>query len=273
MFGWLKNSARYIAVTVGIIVLTSFSIDATDTLRGSQTALGIFADKVMQDSCPEDMVLIDDGTEKFCLDIYEVSPSTDCPYQKPGNVSETAVNISDADCLAVSTSEAVPWTFVAKSQAEQLCAKSQKRLPTASEWYRGSLGTPDNRAVCNLASGLSVTGSWVDCRSGAGAYDMVGNVWELIDASVSDGVYNNRTIPGEGFVDQIDDSGIATMTISEPNDIYNQDYFWSSSEGQVVVMRGGFYGSRSDGGVYATHAQSNQNFASAAVGFRCAKSL
>lgn len=273
MFGWLKNGARYIAVTVGIILLTSFSIDATDTLRGSQTALGIFADKVLQDSCPKDMVLIEGETHRFCLDIYEASPSTDCSYQKPGNVSETAVNISDADCLAVSTIDAVPWTFVAKSQAEQLCAKSQKRLPTAAEWYQGSLGTPDNRTVCNLASDLSMTGSWLDCRSGFGIYDMIGNVWELIAVSVNNGVYDNRTIPNEGFVDEVDDAGIATMTISEPNDIYNQDYFWSSSEGQVVMMRGGFYGSRSDGGIYATHAQSNQNFASAAVGFRCAKSL
>lgn len=273
MIKWLKNSARYVAVTVGIIVLTSFSIDATDTLRGSQTALGILANKVVEGACPADMVIIDNGDKRFCLDTYEVSPGINCPYQKPGNISETAINISDVDCLAVSTPQAMPWTFVAKPQAEQLCAKSQKKLPTASEWYQGSLGTSDSRETCNLTSNLSLTGSFLGCRSGAGVYDMIGNVWELIDASVSNGTYNERTLPDEGYVEQVDESGIATITTIEPNDIYNQDYFWSSNDTQVVMMRGGFYGSRADGGIYATHAQNNQNFASAAVGFRCAKSL
>ena len=129
--------------------------------------------------------------------------------------------------MAVSSPGVIPWTFVAKPQAEQLCAKSQKRLPTASEWYQGSLGTPDNNSICNLAGDLALSGSFSECHSGAGVYDMIGNVWELIDVSVNDGVYSERLLPGEGYVDLVDEAGIAVETSDEPNDIYNQDYFWS----------------------------------------------
>jgi len=273
MISWLKNSTRFILVTVGIVALTSFTIDATDTLSGSQTALSILTNKAMQDSCPDDMVLIINGSERFCLDLYEASPSTNCLYQKPGNVTETTVNISKVDCVALSVEKATPWTFVAWPQAEQLCAKSQKRLPTASEWYQGSLGTPDSVSNCNLSGEMTLTGNFSSCRSGSGAHDLIGNVWELISAKTTDGIYNGRAVPSEGYVDLVDESGIAVETSEKPNDIYNQDYFWSSNGGQYVLMRGGFYGSRSDGGIYSTYAQGNQNFAGVAVGFRCAKSL
>lgn len=273
MIKWLRSSARFILVTVGIVLMTSFTIDATDTFRDSQTALGILTTKMVEGSCPADMALIDSGDERFCLDLYEASPSKNCIYTKPGNINETAINISDADCMAISVPKATPWTFVAWSQAEQLCAKNQKRLPTASEWYRGGLGTPDSTDNCNLSGELAVTGKYSSCHSGVMAYDMIGNVWEYINGDVVDGIYNERTLPREGYVELVDDSGIATQTRDQPNVIYNQDYFWSQSTGEFIMMRGGFYGSRSDGGIYATHAQSNKNFASAAVGFRCVKSL
>ena len=35
---WVKHTVRFVVVTVGIVLLTSFTIDATDALRGSQTA-------------------------------------------------------------------------------------------------------------------------------------------------------------------------------------------------------------------------------------------
>ncbi|HMO78321.1 MAG TPA: SUMF1/EgtB/PvdO family nonheme iron enzyme [Candidatus Paceibacterota bacterium] len=273
MFKWLKNGIRFLLVTLGVVLLTSFTIDATDTLSGSQTALSIFSSKVSQDSCPMDMVLINHGSERFCLDIYEASPHSSCLYQQPNNITDTTVNISDPKCLAISVPEVKPWTYVAKPQAEQLCAKSGKRLPTPTEWYLGSLGTPDNVTHCNLAGSLALTGSLSACRSGIGSYDMIGNVWELVDGQVSEGFYDERQVPEEGYVAQVDAAGIALLTSEVPNDIYNQDYFWSRNEGQFVLMRGGYYGSRKDGGIFSTHAQSNQDFASAAVGFRCAKSL
>ncbi len=273
MKGWIKNTLRFFAVTLGIIVLTSFSIDATSTLQGSNSALSIFADKVTKEKCPADMKSVSTGTGVFCIDSFEVSPGTDCSVQKPTSVIDTAQNSSDPKCLPVSEKDKSPWTYVAMPQAMQLCAKAGKRLPSASEWYQAALGTPDGLNTCNSVGSLAFTGAWENCVSGSGASDMIGNVWEYIDGEVVDGKYTDRVLPGEGYVEQVDSDGIALETAEAPNVIYNNDYFWTRSDGRFVLMRGGFYGSKSDGGIYATHTQIDHGFASAATGFRCAKSL
>jgi formylglycine-generating enzyme required for sulfatase activity len=128
-------------------------------------------------------------------------------------------------------------------------------------------------AICNLNGEKGVAGFMPECLSGAGAADLVGNVWELTSGEVVDGLYGEVALPNEGYVEQVGGDGLATMTTNTPNDIYNQDYFWSKPEGQFSIMRGGFYGSRLDGGVYAVHAATDINFSSAAIGFRCVKPL
>src|SRR3989344_3194633 len=83
-----------------------------------------------------------------------------------------------------------PWVNLSETQAMTLCAKNGKRLPTPGEWYRAALGTPDtitNRnaecAIGLVGSGSALpTGSRSGCVSSFGAYDMVGNVWEWVDA-------------------------------------------------------------------------------------------
>jgi formylglycine-generating enzyme required for sulfatase activity len=209
----------------------------------------------------------------FCIDKYEVSPSAKCIIFEPKSVSDTAHNLADAKCVAASVANGLPWTHVAKPQAEQLCAKEGKRLPTAEEWYEAAAGTPDNMAICNLSGEINTAGVSIECLSGVGAADLVGNVWELTSSEVIDGFYNDVKLPAEGYVEQIGSSGLASLTTDIPNNIYNQDYFWSKSEGSFSIIRGGFYGSRLDGGVYAVHAANDINFASAAIGFRCVKQL
>lgn len=273
MKDWLKNSFRFFVVAVGIIVLTSFSIDATDTLNGSQTALSIFSNKVFEDKCAEDAVKMRVGESDVCIDIYEASAGLDCPYLLPKSVQDTALNIANSKCVPVSQAGNIPWTSVAKSQAEQLCAKQGKRLLSAEEWFEASLGTPDSLSNCNLSGKIEVTGSYNECRGGSGVYDMVGNVWEFINVTSSDGLYKNRTLPEDGYVVSVDASGIAVETATTTNAIYNDDYFWSKESSQFNLMRGGFYGSNTDGGIYSTYAQTDVNFASSAIGFRCAKTL
>ena len=270
---WIKNGLRFLMVTVGVIALTSFSIDATDTFRDSQSALGIFADKITEGECPKDMLLINTGGYDFCIDKYEVSVGESCPVSVPFSIQDTAKNSTDANCLPASEPDKTPWTYVAQPQAVQLCAKAGKRLPTPKEWYLAALGTPDNPKNCNLAGKLSLTGEWESCVSGSGVNDMVGNAWELMEGEVVDKQFANKELPEEGYVEQIDDDGLATKTNNKPNPIYNDDYFWVRPEGKFVIMRGGFYGSKEDGGIYATHVQVDQNFASAAIGFRCVKLL
>ena len=253
MRGRLIQALRFLAVGVGIVVLTSFSIDAADTISGSQTALSIFAKKITEATCPTGMVGYQIGERKLCIDIYEASVSK--------------------ECQVVSVADTKPWTFVAAPQAKALCAKAGKRLPTPEEWYQAALGTPDGIGVCNIDGKLEVAGLFKDCKSGVGAFDMVGNAWEWVDGEITDSTYLGRSLPTEGYVSEVDESGVALKTQKTPEVVFNEDYFWTTSFGRFMMMRGGFYGSRSDGGVYAVHTKTEPTFASGAVGFRCVKDL
>ena len=265
-----SRSLRFSLVTLGIILLTSFTIDATDTLRGSQTALGIFATNVSNAKCEEGMTRVEHSNGSFCIDMYEVSPSQECIIGEPASSVDTAHNISQKGCVPVSEAEATPWTSVARPQAAELCAKAGKRLPTGEEWFLAALGTPDGGG-CNTNGQLALAGVNAECVSGAGVFDMVGNVWEHTNETIIDGQYQERSLPEAGYVTSVDTTGVALETTLEPSIIYHDDYFWSQPEGYFTLIRGGFYGSRSDGGIYAAHAQTDQNFASAAIGFRCVK--
>ncbi len=269
----LKNGLRFVLVTVGVVILTSFSIDATDTLKGSQTALSIFSQKITESQCSKGTTRVVGSDYDFCIDTYEASPSKECIYDGPSSVADTSHNIADVGCLPVSEEGKKPWTFVTQSQAEQLCAKAGKSLPTAQEWYLSAVGTVDNINVCNLKNSLAMTGLNKQCVSGVGAYDMIGNVWEIVKGDIVSGQFEQNNLPPEGYVDLVDSFGMAVNTTSTPNIIYNNDYFWSDSTGQYALMRGGYYGSKDDGGLYSTHAKTDKNFSSAAIGFRCVEYL
>ena len=159
-------------------------------------------------------------------------------------------------------------------QADQLCARAGKRLLTAAEWYVVARGSPDNQTSCATTGGLQTTGAAPQCVSGVGVFDTVGNVWELVSDTVSDGKIDHDTLPPSGYVTAILPSGLPKMTEATPNVLYNNDYFWNElSTGTFAVMRGGFYGSGEDGGMYSAHADTEQNFSSTAVGFRCVREL
>ena len=270
---WVKQGLRFFVVTVGVIALTSFTIDATDTFRDSQSALSIFANKITEEKCPLGMVLVNSEEYNFCIDKYEASVGDDCSILKPASIQDTARNSNEANCMPVSEPDKIPWTYVAKPQAAQLCAKAGKKLPTAKEWYLSALGTPDNLQTCNLTDKLALTEKWKNCVSGTGVNDMIGNAWEFIAEETFDNKFNDRELPESGYVEQVDVNGIALKTTDKPNPVYNDDYFWTKPEGSFVIMRGGFYGSKEDGGVYTSHAQVDSNFASVATGFRCVKLL
>lgn len=274
MFARVKTTVRFVVVTVGIVVLTSLSIDATDALRGSQSALSIFARFATESTCPVGMVVVGGEMSSFCVDVYENGVSVSCPFPEPFSVSDTASNASAVGCSVVNTPGVRPWRFVSRVQAEQLCARVGKRLPTISEWYQAALGTADTAENCNTASGeLFPGGSMIGCLSGVGAFDMVGNVWELTAGEIQNGQIETAVSPASGYISGIGRDGLASETTSTPQQIFNEDYFWSNATGSYAVMRGGYYGSRSDGGLYSTQAAITNSFASAAVGFRCVKSL
>lgn len=265
----IKNSLRFLLVTVGIVVLTSLGIDATDALRGSNSALSSLVQNSIKATCPEGMAEVSLGERHFCIDQYEVSPYTDCPMQIPNSALDTKLNLGSEDCWAESVPKQLPWVQVTFHQAKELCAAREMRLPTSLEWYEAALGTPDTDA-CNIGNGsLQVAGSGVACVSARGVYDMIGNVWEWVDEEISEGIYNARPVPQQGYVTEADMTGIAAATSDTPNDLYNNDYFWSDQVGNYTLLRGGFYGSGEDAGIYSAHLKTSPSFSSGAIGFRC----
>lgn len=263
---------RSLLVVLGVVLLTSFAVDATDALNGSQSALSIFAKKVAEGDCPTGMVRLDMADKSICVDAYENSFSADCPVSRPASVFDTQKNINITDCQAVPEPGVTPAVFVTFHQAQSLCARRSARLPSPYEWYDAALGTPDSN-VCNIDGTLGPAGQWEACVSARGSFDMVGNAWEWVDGAVTNGTYNGVTLPQNGYVSEADRAGVALKTDTRPSPLFNDDYFWSAAEGSHVMMRGGFYSSGSDGGLYSIHADIEPSFSSAAIGFRCVKDI
>lgn len=270
----LRTLVRFLFVTVGIVVITSISIDASDYVRGSPSTLGSLVHEFASDTCDAGMVPVEQLSGKtLCVDAYEAGVGQDCMYVAPATAIETAQNINDPDCVPVSEAGVLPWVHVLRVQAEQLCARAGKRLLSADEWYAAVRGTPDSLSVCILDSVLTKTGNAPECRSGSGIYDMVGNVWEWVGDTAEDGQLGDIRLPEEGYITDVSPRGVPIATALTPQVLYNNDYLWSVEQGVQSVMRGGFFGSGNDGGVYAVHAATPSSFESDSVGFRCARSL
>lgn len=257
------------AVIFGAIVITALGIDAADTLSGNGgTMLGQLINSE-SGVCPAGMVEVAAANSFTCVDRYEASAHVSCRYQNSTNQLESAENLSNTTCAAVSESKAQPWRNITREQAMTACARAGKRLPTAGEWYQAALGTVDD-ANCNTTSNnVTAAGSNEACVSAAGAVDMIGNVWEWVSDDIVDGQLNERNVPREGYVAQVDGQGIPTVTNSTAEELFSADYFWSDEAGVYGMLRGGFYGSDSDAGIYSVHAKTLPTTAGVAIGFRC----
>lgn len=257
-------------VIFGAIILTALGIDAADTLQGSRSTLLGQLVATEDGGCPKGMTAVPAAPSFSCVDVYEASPDNACPSLGPANEFDTERNMESQACKAVSEAEVEPWRFITREQAQVACVRAGKRLPSNEEWQLVAAGTPDTDSSCNTkGSGASQTGVHTTCQSAAGVFDAIGNVWEWTNEDVFDGTFNGRTLPEEGYVLQVDRGGIATLTGTDSSDLFNEDYFWSESSGTYGVLRGGFYGSREDAGVYAAHAATLPTMTSAAIGFRC----
>lgn len=266
---WLKVGG----VILGALLITALGIDAADTLSGSRsTLLGQVIGTGESGPCPAGMVFAPMALTFTCADTYEASADAECPYPSPTNEIETLANLESSECRSTSKASADTWRFITREQAQTACMKAGKRLPKSDEWYLLSVGTTDDASKCNIDSnGVSQAGENVQCKSAIGALDTIGNAWEWTSDDVINGQYQGRQLPSSGFVSQVDAQGVATLTNDSASIIFYKDYFWSSQEGAFGILRGGFYGSRSDAGVYSVHAQTLPTAAGAAIGFRCIK--
>lgn len=272
----IAHTVRFISVGIGGIVLVSIGVYAFDTVQ--QTGSGLTAQLASSEQtsrgCPSGMSQIDVRGTTLCIDQYEAAASEECPHEKPEKHGDTLVNVQMVGCKPVSEPGRKPWRYISRTHAELACAKAGKRLPTAAEWYAAALGTPDDSAVCNIASGApSNGGSYPSCVSPVGVYDMVGNVWEWVDEDVIEGEWNGRALPPSGYVKDVAVDGIAVHTQGTSSPLYNDDRFWLDATGVRGVTRGGYYNSGTDAGIFATFAASPPSLTGTAVGFRCVQSL
>jgi formylglycine-generating enzyme required for sulfatase activity len=277
----MGNLVKTTLVVVGSTVLATLAVNAVD-MKGyfSSTMLGAVFQGIEENTseCPQHMVLVTQALTPFCIDAYEASAGESCMYSNPQREDETVLNLADSDCDAVSLPYQTPWRHISLDQAQQACARSGKRLPTANEWYKAALGTPDSTKGftdehCNVANnradGVSETGSGIRCVSDAGAYDMIGNVWEWVHELVHYGNWNNQMLPETGFVSGVDLAGIAYETNTGAQERFMHDRFWSDVQIVAGMMRGGYYNNGGQAGIFATYTASPPTFAGEAVGFRC----
>ncbi len=268
----LLQTWRKSLVVVGAIVLSTLGIQASDEIQGVATRLSslvIEADGV----CGKNAVPILFGSHTICMDTYEASPGKNCLYAVTENEVATEANIAIPSCEVISEREVMPWRFVTYTQAQQLCAKVGKRLPTNEEWYKVALGHLDtascfpDKVMTSSLTGLN------NCVTKTAVHDLLGGVWEWTDDVSVDGSYKGRKLPPSGYVTLVDNEGVAleTSEISEQN--FGEDYAWIDHEGVRGMLRGGFYGSGTDGGIFAQNISAALDFAAVGVGFRCVKDI
>jgi formylglycine-generating enzyme required for sulfatase activity len=272
------------AVVVSSTILATLAVNAADMHgRALTTYLGAMllgAPEHRDVPCAPGMVPVDDALVPFCVDVYEASPGEGCPYDKPRSQDETNLNIADQDCMPASVPNTHPWTNVTQPQAALLCERAGKQLLSPGAWYVAARGTPDSAATlneeqCNIsanrADGPALTGSGMRCVSDTGAYDMIGNVWEWVDGAVMRGVWDDVPLPPTGYVQGVDMHGMPRVTGSAADERFGGDRLWSDTQNDTGILRGGYYGSGSNAGIYAVYAASPLSFYAAAAGFRCAR--
>ena len=127
-----------------------------------------------------------------------------------------------------------------------MCARIGKMFPCSDEWYAAVRGTHYSKEVCALDSDLVESGEMPKCRSGAGAYEMIGNVWEWVE------------------------------------DVWHEDYTGAPRDGSAWVaasdtgrrvQRGGSWGNLAGGGRVVNRNKVGPSYRGDGDGFRLARML
>lgn len=264
---WVKSGLT----VLGAIFFSTLGIFASDRLQGIDGDIQNIAGVRGSTACDKNSVPMSGKNGIICVDMYEASPSKECPVGQPAAILHSEKNVNTQGCVAVSEHGTTPWNNISLPQAQRACAAAGKRLPTNDEWYAIVLGTHPESCIVNK-EGVAPTGTEA-CKSSIGAFDVVGNVWEWVDATVNGYSFNNRTLPSEGYITSVDADGIAITSGTSTDELYGKDYIWTKSDGVFGMIRGGFYGSGEDAGLYTVNASVATSFASQGIGFRCVEDV
>lgn len=272
MLGNLKVLPKAIGIGLTALIISTLGIQASDQLSGVSGRLSgsVFDSKT---GCGPHEVLILYGSHSVCMDVYEASPAAACPLSVITGEVDTQVNVAAGSCLPATVPEVEPWRYVSYTQAQQLCAKAGKRLPTNDEWYKVALGQAEP-ASCfsNTVGKLLLTGT-NNCMTNTGVHDLIGNVWEWVADTTNNGQYADRQLPSSGYVSLVDAQGVVLSTQDNPDANFGEDYAWVNPVGVQGIIRGGFYGSGTDGGIFSQNLAVPLNFSAVGVGFRCVRDV
>ena len=254
----------------GAIVISTVGIQASDYMQHG-TSRFLSAIPAAEMGCPAGTVeYLIDGS-RLCVDAYEASAGRECLHREPRSAADNTANLQVSGCKAVSESGVLPLRYTSFTHAEQYCAAAGKRLLTPHEWHVVARDIDMQVVSCitdQSAAGPALTGS-ADCATRSGVHDMVGNVWEWVDAEVVNGMYQGREVPASGFVSSVDRAGVVLATTGDPDELYDSAYAWTRAEGVQGMVRGGFYGSGSDAGRYAQNLSVSLDITTPGIGFRC----
>lgn len=268
---FLQKWRKGFLIGVGALLLSTLGLQASDQWQGIEGRLS-GAVATSGGICGPFAVHIPYGDHAVCMDIYEASPGEECVYSETESELQTQSNLAKAACVPRSVPEVLPWRFVNYTQAVQLCARAGKRLPKNEEWYKVAIGLSEVTGCFIDKTKSAVTGAG-SCVTPTGVHNIVGNVWEWVDETITDGHYAGRALPDSGYITLVDAAGVVLHTSSTADINFGNDYAWVQKEGVRGILRGGFYGSGNDGGVFTQNMAAELNFVAAGVGFRCVRDI
>ncbi|HNW96561.1 MAG TPA: SUMF1/EgtB/PvdO family nonheme iron enzyme [Candidatus Paceibacterota bacterium] len=138
---------------------------------------------------------------------------------------------------------------------------------------QGSSQTSDGYTWSSDTNPLIKTGTASNCKSTVGAYDMVGNLWEWTNNTLtcngSTCSYSGTTLPAQNYITSINNEG-TPITSGSVSTAYNYDYLYENVAANTYgFLRSGgwYYGATA--GRFGLNVTGVPGDAGSGVGFRC----
>ena len=242
----------------------------------------------------DEVVRVGAGAGAFWIDRYEASvwssargegaPMFQSPGPVPrfppnGNWRDTGPNATPdpaptPPAWALSRAGVIPARFITWFQALEACAASGKTLPTRAQWLLAAQGANDPGVPamqgCNTqGSGPREAGAGPICRSGWGAQDLIGNLWEWTDEwysglSVSEAARSETTTP-QGWPAGFNNDVVFNVGVQ----VANVGGAGFNGAVPAAAVRGGGWSNGDGAGRFALGLLYGPSSAFLAVGFRC----
>ncbi|RCU47018.1 hypothetical protein DU504_06690 [Haloplanus salinus] len=220
------------------------------------------------------------GMSDFYIMQYEASTASN---EYHGEIS------NNLDHSPVSVKGNEPWTDINQNEARTVCQDAGYSLPTNKQWQASTMaeignsgsqpgGNNDNEGDQGDGEAASfgdavLTGTGPESFSNElGIYDLNGNVWEWTNTTVDqdDPIHFGGT---NDNVDAWDPSYAGPSSLaSSGNSDFGNDYYWSSSNDNRAVLRGGYWDNGAQAGVFSMNVFTAPSHSRARIGFRCSLS-